>query len=88
MRNENKRNKDSLQRLDFVPCLLFHRKRKRGVDQFIGSGLTGLEPAASALTGRCSDRLNYNPSHMHGIHSLMISEEHSICRVATETRII
>ncbi|GAB2236487.1 hypothetical protein Droror1_Dr00028131 [Drosera rotundifolia] len=26
-----------------------------------GSGLTGLEPAASALTGRCSDRLNYNP---------------------------
>lgn len=25
------------------------------------SGLTGLEPAASALTGRCSDRLNYNP---------------------------
>lgn len=25
------------------------------------SGLTGLEPAASALTGRCSDQLNYNP---------------------------
>ena len=28
------------------------------------SGLTGLEPAASALTGRCSDRLNYNPRKM------------------------
>lgn len=28
---------------------------------FDPSGLTGLEPAASALTGRCSDQLNYNP---------------------------
>ena len=28
---------------------------------WILSGLTGLEPAASALTGRCSDQLNYNP---------------------------
>lgn len=27
----------------------------------VSSGLTGLEPAASALTGRCSDQLNYNP---------------------------
>lgn len=52
------------------------------------SGLTGLEPAASALTGRCSDRLNYNPSHMYGIHSLIISEEHSICPVAIETGIL
>lgn len=25
------------------------------------SGLTGLEPATSALTGRCSCLLNYNP---------------------------
>lgn len=25
------------------------------------SGLTGLEPATSALTGRCSSLLNYNP---------------------------
>jgi len=32
--------------------------------------------------------LNYNPSHMYGIHSLMISEEHSICPVATETGIL
>ena len=31
---------------------------------WIPSGLTGLEPAASALTGRCSDRLNYNPKKM------------------------
>jgi hypothetical protein len=40
----------------------FHEKRK---DEFVhslnpSSGLTGLEPAASALTGRCSDQLNYN----------------------------
>lgn len=28
------------------------------------SGLTGLEPAASALTGRRSDRLNYNPQEI------------------------
>lgn len=28
------------------------------------SGLTGLEPAASALTGRCSDQLNYNPGEI------------------------
>ena len=34
------------------------------------SGLTGLEPAASALTGRCSDQLNYNPSEVYGIHIL------------------
>ena len=25
------------------------------------SGLTGLEPATSAVTGRCSNQLNYNP---------------------------
>lgn len=42
------------------------------------SGLTGLEPAASALTGRCSDQLNYNPGEMqcnkvYSIHILMIS---------------
>lgn len=42
---------------------IFDEKRK---DEFFhslnpSSGLTGLEPAASALTGRCSDQLNYNP---------------------------
>ena len=30
----------------------------------IPSGLTGLEPAASALTGRCSNQLNYNPQEI------------------------
>lgn len=34
------------------------------------SGLTGLEPAASALTGRCSDQLNYNPrKKSYSIHT-------------------
>lgn len=38
------------------------------------SGLTGLEPAASALTGRCSDQLNYNPrKKWYGIHIFTIS---------------
>ncbi|KAL5138061.1 hypothetical protein HKD37_10G028323 [Glycine soja] len=27
----------------------------------MGVGTDGVKPAASALTGRCSDRLNYNP---------------------------
>ena len=26
-----------------------------------GAGLTGLEPATSAVTGRCSNQLNYSP---------------------------
>lgn len=47
----------------------FHEKRK---DEFVhslnpSSGLTGLEPAASALTGRCSDQLNYNPCGVYGM---------------------
>ncbi len=33
------------------------------------SGLTGLEPAASALTGRCSDQLNYNPKEKRVQHT-------------------
>lgn len=38
------------------------------------SGLTGLEPAASALTGRCSDQLNYNPrKKWYSIHIFTIS---------------
>lgn len=36
------------------------------------SGLTGLEPAASALTGRCSDQLNYNPKEMGGLAENLI----------------
>lgn len=31
------------------------------------SGLAGLEPAASALTGRCSNRLNYNPREIRDL---------------------
>lgn len=36
------------------------------IDVFLleSPGLTGLEPAASALTGRCSDQLNYNPNEI------------------------
>lgn len=44
-------------------------------------GLTGLEPAASALTGRCSDQLNYNPMEIKWvayIFLLMISFEFEI----------
>ncbi len=28
---------------------------------FLRTGLTGLEPATSAVTGRCSNQLNYSP---------------------------
>lgn len=37
-------------------------KKKEWIEYILDtSGLTGLEPAASALTGRCSYQLNYNP---------------------------
>lgn len=36
------------------------------------SGLTGLEPAASALTGRCSDQLNYNPREIRDLAEIWI----------------
>lgn len=36
------------------------------------SGLTGLEPAASALTGRCSDQLNYNPREIRDLEEIWI----------------
>ena len=36
------------------------------------SGLTGLEPAASALTGRCSDQLNYNPVEIKCTASMLL----------------
>lgn len=53
----------------------FHRKRK-DKDELIylldPSGLTGLEPAASALTGRCSDQLNYNPREIRDIAENLI----------------
>jgi hypothetical protein len=52
MGKENERNKDFF--------LLKEINLRNSSDP--SSGLTGLEPAASALTGRCSDQLNYNPS--------------------------
>ena len=47
----------------------FHEKRKVEFVHSLNpsSGLTGLEPAASALTGRCSDQLNYNPCGVYGM---------------------
>ena len=39
---------------------------------FDPSGLTGLEPAASALTGRCSDQLNYNPREISKVYRINI----------------
>ena len=49
---------------------------KKEKDEFFhslnpSSGLKGLEPAASALTGRCSDQLNYNPCGVYGIPILI-----------------
>ena len=38
----------------------------------IQSGLTGLEPAASALTGRCSNQLNYNPREIRDLAKNLI----------------
>lgn len=55
--------------------LLVHRKGKMNwciywiLDP---SGLAGLEPAASALTGRCSDQLNYNPSEIRDLAENLI----------------
>ena len=50
-----------------APCPTFHRKERVELMYLLDpSGLTGLEPAASALTGRCSDQLNYNPREMKG----------------------
>lgn len=48
------------------------------------SGLTGIEPAASALTGRCSDQLNYNPGEVYSIHIacfrfFIVTEIQTIC---------
>lgn len=51
-----------------VSRLHFPRKRSvRLAYLFDSSGLTGLEPAASALTGRCSDQLNYNPRELRDL---------------------
>lgn len=56
-----KRSKAALWIFDLAPCPFFFHSLNPS------SGLTGLEPAASALTGRCSDQLNYNPRGVYGI---------------------
>ena len=43
---------------------------------FLNPGLTGLEPATSAVTGRCSNQLNYKPTQ---IAILMMPEQLKIC---------
>ena len=55
--------------LIWLPAPFFHGKRKYKFLHSLNpsSGLTGLEPAASALTGRCSDQLNYNPCGVYGM---------------------
>ncbi|KAK7373325.1 hypothetical protein VNO80_06727 [Phaseolus coccineus] len=58
MRNA-KRKKDPPARNEILSLLQYRDELIDSSDP--RSGLTGLEPAASALTGRCSDRLNYNP---------------------------
>ena len=56
-----------------APCPTFHRKERVEVMYLLDpSGLTGLEPAASALTGRCSNQLNYNPREIRDIAENMI----------------
>ena len=61
-----KKKKDSL-RNEIRLYHTFHRKEGVELMYWLDpSGLTGLEPAASALTGRCSDQLNYNPREMKG----------------------
>lgn len=55
------------------PCPTFHRKERVELMYLLDpSGLTGLEPAASALTGRCSNQLNYNPREIRDIAENMI----------------
>ena len=54
--------------MKFCPLSPFSQKMERWIEYLLDpSGLTGLEPAASALTGRCSDQLNYNPREIRCI---------------------
>ena len=60
----------------FVRTFTLNKKRNNqliflGLDLY-PSGLTGLEPAASALTGRCSDQLNYNPREIRDLAENLI----------------
>lgn len=94
MRNAKRKKKRSPVRLGMIFRSLppFHRKWRDELMYFLNpaSGLTGLEPAASALTGRCSDRLNYNPRKMRCTASTFFLFIRTIDfrRVVTETRMI
>ena len=65
-------------KFDRLVCIPFHIQFKWRDElmyfllDLIPSGLTGLEPAASALTGRCSDQLNYNPSEKGDLAEIFI----------------
>ena len=61
-KGKKKKNPSGMKVLFLFPCW---QKGKRWLMYLLNlSGLTGLEPAASALTGRCSDQLNYNPGEI------------------------
>lgn len=56
-----------------APLIAKKRKKTRGdlnlsFSVFGGTGLTGFEPATSAVTGQCSNQLNYNPFFWHVFH--------------------
>lgn len=60
--NPEKKREETSSGFNYALCPLFHRKWRGELMYLLDpSGLTGLEPATSALTGRCSSLLNYNP---------------------------
>ena len=57
-----KKRRETPPEFNYALCPFFHRKSRGELMYLLDpSGLTGLEPATSALTGRCSCLLNYNP---------------------------
>ena len=75
MRNAKQKRKKKDPPLGMKLCSLspFHRKWRDELIYLLNpSGLTGLEPAASALTGRCSDQLNYNPREIRDLAENLI----------------
>jgi hypothetical protein len=44
------------------------------------TGLTGLEPATSAVTGRCSNQLNYSP--LIGNFLIMLTRQQIVKQIA------
>ncbi len=49
--------------LCFLDSVLQKQSYAQGIFLF-RTGLTGLEPATSAVTGRCSNQLNYRPNFL------------------------